>query len=342
MKPIDTVRYAMEKLSPGTFEYKFQMVCDQNGRLLGTITDGDIRRGLLRQVTLNDNVTNVMNTSPSTGNFGQDSQNALKLNSLLGKNIFFLPVLDVEGIVREIVISQRSVPKHCALVMAGGFGRRLGTQTSSTPKPLLTVGDRPILDHILACLEKAPVSEIFVAVHYLGDQIEKFVNGRNNRLPVHVIREEEPRGTAGAISMLPNNPETPIMVLNGDLITDVDLTSFIEFHTAHVLDATIAVARHHLNIPFGVIRYGENGQFLGIDEKPTISHFVAAGIYFLAPIFRTLVRPGESLDMPELLERGRLKALRVAIFPIHEYWLDVGRPSDLAMAHGDWASGIRR
>jgi len=342
ISPANTVRAAMERLNSRDIEYQFQIVCDEANRLLGTITDGDIRRALLRNVALSDPVTRAMNPAPMFGRVDSVEENR---NRLLALSVptSFLPVVDEAGVVREIeVLSNRRPVKYCALVMAGGFGRRLGAHTQSKPKPLLPVGDRPILEHLLERLEQTDVSEIYIAVHYLADQIEEFVNARQRRVPIHVLREHEPRGTAGAIGMLPCGLARPLMVLNGDVVTKLDLDAFLDFHASHIFDASIVVAQHRVTIPYGVIRHGEQGQFFGIDEKPTLENFVAAGIYLLSPAFRDLVGPDESIDMPQLLERGRAKALKVGLFPIHEYWIDIGRPNDLETAGQDFQAGFAK
>jgi NDP-sugar pyrophosphorylase family protein len=217
--------------------------------------------------------------------------------------------------------------------MAGGEGRRLGEKTRSTPKPLLPIGDRPILEHVLSSLETAGVAQIFVTVHYLGEQIEQYLANRDSRAKIDVVWEPAPLGTAGALGILDGRaPREPMLVVNGDIVTGVDFAALHEFHTRHGFDGTAAVTRFDVDIPFGVIRYGEDGLFESIEEKPKISSFVAAGVYYLSPEYLPLVPQGQPMDMPDLLNTGKEIGLQTGLFPIHEYWTDVGRPADLEAA----------
>ena len=315
--------------------YLFQLIVDGNWRLLGTITDGDVRRGILQGATLESPARTCMQTDPRVGRIGADQDNADKLHRI-GRATAFLPLLDEQGIVREVLVdtSEASGP-ITALLMAGGQGTRLGERTRTIPKPLLPVGNKPILAHILDRLEGAQVKDIYISVHYLADQIEQFVAQRQNQANVHMVHEATPLGTAGALGQLKPSHQGPILIMNGDVLTRTDINALIAFHHRHGYDGTIAVARYELQIPFGIIRHNEEGLFNGIEEKPKLSHFVAAGIYCLSPEFIALVPPRKPIDMPELLNLGRSAGLRIGLFPIHEYWLDVGREHDFLTAQQD-------
>jgi len=309
----------------------FFIVVDNDQRALGTITDGDIRRAILDGATLSDPARRCMHDDFQAGRIGDDTNNIALLEGLP-----FLPILDEQDRIAEIIVPTASSPTFTtALVMAGGKGSRLGARTRDKPKPLLPVGDRPILQRILSDLEEAGVRRIFVSVHYLADQIEAFIKTRENKANITTVKETEMLGTAGALGLLPEPLSSPILVVNGDLITQTDFEALNNFHWRHGHDASIAVAQHETEVPFGVIKLDENGLFQGIDEKPTIRHFVAAGIYYLSPECCALIPPNTKLDMPSLLNRIRAAGLKIGLFPIHEYWLDVGRPSDLERAHAD-------
>lgn len=309
----------------------FQVIIDDERRVLGTITDGDIRRALLNGVTLDDPAVRSMHREPLTGTPDDATGNAEKLRKL-GYHAF-LPIIDGAGRLVSILLAAAPPPTaHTAVVMAGGKGRRLGALTANTPKPLLEVKGRPILDHVLARLEQAGIAEIYVSVNYLAEQVRRFVERRSNPVPLTLIEEERPLGTAGALAHLPKTPRGPILVVNGDVVTQVDLVNLQSFHQLHGYDATVAVARHEIEIPFGVIHFDAKGTLSHIEEKPVVSHFVAAGIYCLSPVFCGLVKPGEPLDMPELLNLGKRAGLTIGLFPIHEYWIDVGREGDLERA----------
>jgi dTDP-glucose pyrophosphorylase len=329
--PDAPIRVAMERLSSAPVLFKFQVVCDRAGRLLGTVTDGDVRRAILRGIGIGDPVVRCMKENPVVGRFDVAGDYTGSLNNVPSPTTF-LPLVDGHGMLRSVVVRSGDRPATTALLMAGGLGTRLGARTRDRPKPLLPVGDKPILAHLLDRIEAANTTQVFISVCYLADQIRDFVSGRRNSAKIELLHEADPLGTAGAIGMLPDPMPGPFMVINGDILTQLDFHAFHEFHARHKYDATVAVAQHEVTVPYGVVRTGPDGQFQGIDEKPTLTHFVAAGIYLLSPEFRALVHKGERLDMPRLLDRGRAIGLRTGLFPIHEYWTDVGRPEDLETA----------
>jgi dTDP-glucose pyrophosphorylase len=322
-----SIREALVRLN-GT-RHLFQLVVDSDGLLCGTVTDGDVRRALLRGVTLESPVEDCMHVDFVAGRAGDDRSN----EALLGtgqRPVTFLPVLDSEGVVVEVLVRDVGSSRIAqALVMAGGYGRRLGHRTRETPKPLLHVGSRPILEHVLNKLEMSGIRKIYVSVHYRADQIKRFLEDRDSQAEVEVVEEIEPLGTAGALALIGNSGGAPILVVNGDVITQADFVALHDFHVRHALDATIGVARYDIDVPFGILRYGEDGLFAGIDEKPRISNFIAAGLYYLGPEFTALVPIGKAVDMPELLNLGKRVHLKIGLFPIHEFWADVGQPNDL-------------
>jgi len=273
-----------------------------------------------------------MRTGAISGRIGANAENISKFR-LVGGLIAFLPVVDSANVVREILV-ETGEPRTTltALVMAGGMGTRLGERTRTTPKPLLPIGEKPILGHVLERLEEAGIMDIYIAVHYLAEQIETFVASRNSRAKLHLIREAQPLGTAGALGKLDSTHDGPVLVMNSDVLTRINIHALLTFHHRHGYDGTIAVARYETRIPFGIVRHNEEGLFSEIEEKPQISHFVAAGIYCLSPEFTALVPPDKPMDMPELLNLGRGIGLRIGLFPIHEYWQDIGCPADLAVA----------
>jgi len=330
--PDTSIRDALARLN--ATEHVFQLIVQPGQRLLGTLTDGDVRRALLRDVSLDAQVEQAMHTSFLAGRAGEAEANLIRLAED-DRLVTFLPVLDDQGDVVEVLVSGPDAGISRALVMAGGFGRRLGERTRDTPKPLLPVGGRPILDHVLSGLEDTGVGDVYVSVHYHADQIRQFVDARDSRSAIHLLEEIQPLGTAGALGHIRDDARSPVLVINGDVITNVDLKALHDFHTCDGLDATIGVARYDVDVPFGVVRCGANGLFEGIDEKPRISNFVAAGVYYLSSRIVALVPEGRPLDMPELLNQSKKIGLKIGLFPIHEYWTDVGRPADLEAADAD-------
>lgn len=324
-RPDEVLRAVLERLNVAP--HPFQIVLDEAGRVLGTLTDGDVRRGMLAGATLADPVARCMHRDPKLARAGDPSAPDLL------REWPFVPLVDEAGRLVEILAPTHD-ESHIAgaLVMAGGMGSRLGERTVSVPKPLLPVGGKPILEHILAALEAVRCPRIWVSVHYLAHRIEEFLRQRQNAAEVRVVHETQRLGTAGALGILPERPTGPLLVLNGDVLTRVDFTALDAFHRRHNHDATLAVAHHEVQVPYGVVRHDKAGLFQGIDEKPVLRHFVAAGIYYLGPEVVALAPPHTRMDMPELLNEARRLGLRIGLFPIHEYWADVGRPEDLDAA----------
>lgn len=328
--PSMPIRVVLERID--RTEYLFQVVLDADGCLLGTITDGDIRRAMLTGVELDAPASACMQVNPRTGRSGEMASNVAKLGAI-GSSRRFLPVLDALGHVVEVLVEGERVPGIAhALVMAGGYGRRLGERTKSTPKPLLSVGGRPILDRVISALEDAGVPSITISVHYLATQIADFIAARKNRAHIQFVEEARPLGTAGALGLLKDIGRSSVLVINGDVLTQCNFVSLHDFHVRHGLDGTIGVTRYDVDVPYGVVRQDKDGLFAGVEEKPRISNFIAGGVYYLSPELVALVQPGRPIDMPDLLNRGREIGLRIGLFPIHEYWTDVGHPEDLDAA----------
>lgn len=332
-----TIREAMARLNDvsrreGGRSHQFLVVVDDDQRLYGTLSDGDFRRGIISGCSVEDPVSRCCYCQPRFGREGQHGENVVVLKGLYPQ-ANYLPVVDAVGRVCEILLLDAGQSSSClALIMAGGFGTRLGERTRNTPKPLLPVGDRPILAHILDRFAPVNPEKIFISVHYLAEQISAFSETRPERDRIQLVHEETPLGTAGALGLLPGPLAHPIIVSNGDVLTQLDFSAFWQFFVRHNYDAVIAVAQHTVNIPFGVVQHTADGRFLRIDEKPTLTHYVNAGIYLLSPEFCALVAPNERIDMTELLKRGQQIGLSVGLFPLHEHWTDVGRPEDLEQA----------
>jgi dTDP-glucose pyrophosphorylase len=317
----------------------FQLVVDDGGRMLGTVTDGDTRRALLKGRALDAPVTVCMNDAASAGVVDDDAGNL----RLLGRGrglIPFLPVCETGGKVAEILVAAAGARSMgTALVMAGGFGQRLGALTREVPKPLLTVGDQPILSRLLQRLEESGFDRILVAVHYLADKFEAFLSDYRGQAELRLIVEERPFGTAGAIGLMPEPPSEPFLMVNADVVTEVDFAAMRTFHERHDNDGTVATAQYEYVVPYGVVHSTDDGQLHSVEEKPVIRYNVAAGIYYLSPEFCDLVPDDEPIDMPALLTRGRRSALRIGLFPVHEYWRDIGRPGELeAVNHENQAT----
>jgi dTDP-glucose pyrophosphorylase/predicted transcriptional regulator len=317
------------------------LVVDANRRLLGTVTDGDIRRGILASVALDQQISRVMNQRPLLTALPDTPAHALreKMRALCLRQA---PILDVEGRVTGLVTLEDVVDlgiqrkANWVLVMAGGLGSRLHPLTKDVPKPLLKVGGRPILETILDTLVSQGFVRFFFSLNYRGEMIEEyFGDGSRWGVEITYLRETAPMGTAGPLGLLPETPRHPLVVVNGDLLTQTNFANLIDHHTGRGSSATMCVRKYEMEVPFGVVKLSDD-DIRSIDEKPVHAFFVNAGIYVLEAATLRLVPQGEPLDMPELFRRAVEAGLHVRAFPIHEYWLDVGRPDDFERANQDF------
>jgi len=253
------------------------------------------------------------------------------------KDLLHLPVLDATGIVIGLEIMQNLVfdaPRtNPVLLMAGGFGRRLHPLTQNLPKPLLPVGKKPILETILVQLVEAGFSKFFIAVHYKADRVrEHFGDGSQWDVVIEYLEEEKPLGTAGALGLLdPSIISVPLLMMNGDLLTRLNFGQLLDYHAAHGGSATMCVREYDVQIPYGVVQ-GEGMQVEDITEKPVQKFFVNAGIYVLEPKLVAQCKGDQAEDMPDLLRATIKRGGKVNMFPIHEYWLDIGRMEEYELA----------
>ena len=314
------------------------LVVDDDQRLLGTVTDGDIRRGLLKAMTLDTPVECVMRRSFRSIRESENASDALKIMRLHG--VHQIPVLDTQGRVLSIHLLEdllrRPGRPNAVVLMAGGRGERLRPLTRNCPKPMLPVRGKPMLEIILQQCVDSGFSHIYLSVNYLKQQIiDHFGDGGRWGVTIEYLEEETPLGTAGALSLLPPTLKDPVLVMNGDVLTRFDFNHLMHFHQEHGADATMCVREHVTQIPYGVVQL-DGTTVRGFQEKPAITHFVNAGIYVVSPRSLTLLQPNTPCDMPQLLERVTLQAGQIRAFPIHEYWLDVGQHDMLLRADGEW------
>ncbi len=317
------------------------LVVDEDRRLLGVLTDGDHRRGILRHVPSHDPCISIATKDPVVAPCNISAEEALEMMDRR-KNFIVnqLSLLDDEGRVAGLLL--RSDLVHAdekgvhAMVMAGGFGMRLRPMTADTPKPMLAVGDKPVMAHMLDHLKQAGIKRVNVTTHYRPEKItEYFGDGRDFGVDINYVSEERPLGTAGALSLVKEQKE-PMLVINGDILTRVDFGALIAFHREHKADMTVAVRKYDVPVPFGVIEC-EGAYVSKISEKPTLNFFVNAGIYLLEPTVHQYIPDGERFDMTELIEKLVAAGRPVASFPVHEYWLDIGQHSDFEQAQQDFA-----
>ena len=319
-----TIRDAMEALN--SIEERFLLVMTKDKKLLGTVTDGDIRRAMLKGIGISNKVGLCMNKKPITSN--KEGKNLNFLFSKMKSTFKFLPIINNEKKVLSILLEDRKKVERTALILAGGFGKRLGSITKKTPKPLLKIDSKPILEIILKKLEVANYKKIYVATHYLHQRIEKFLKSRESLADIDIIYEPKPLGTAGSISEIKNKNFNDLTVLNGDIVSEINLDALNQFHLEKKYDLTLTVAHYSYTIPFGVVEFDKNFKYKSLSEKPLKKHFILSGIYCLSKKACKLATKNY-LDMPNLIDHANKLGYKIGIFPIYEYWNDIGTSKSL-------------
>ena len=311
------------------------LIVDNARKLLGTVTDGDIRRALLAGYSMQSPLREIMEKEPTYVRVGHSRRRALQI--LQDKNLLHLPVLDQGGLVvgletiQDLLFEEKK--NNRVLLMAGGFGKRLYPLTKDTPKPLLPVGGKPILETIVEQLVEEGFHHFLFSVHYRAEQVrEHFGDGKRWGIEIQYLEEDKPLGTAGAIGLLdPSQITDPFIVMNADLITKLDFTQLINHHIQSGGAATVCVREYEFTVPFGVVD-GENGSMNKIVEKPIHHWFINAGIYVLQPELIGSFETNTALAMPGLLNNISQEGGKVTMFPIHEYWADVGHMEEYERA----------
>lgn len=336
VRPKASLQEVIQTIDQGAAQ--IALVANAENKLLGVITDGDIRRAILRNESLKSLAENIMcrdfRSLPSTAT----AEEALAF--MRNETLHQIPGIDEQGrVIRLFLLEELINPKkrpNPVVIMAGGEGKRLRPLTQDCPKPMLRVGGKPLLEIILEQCIDAGFQHFYLSVNYLKKQIQDyFDDGARWHVRINYLEETQPLGTGGALSLLPQKPSEPLLVLNGDVLTRVDYSRMLRFHDEHKAAATLCVREHSTQIPYGVVCM-DDLHVLSLEEKPVLSHYVNAGIYLLDPALLDLVPRDRFFDMPTLLEKAIQHQHRVSAFPIHEYWLDVGHPETLERAHGEW------
>ncbi len=318
---------------------KIVLVANEAGVLEGTVSDGDIRRGLLKGLDLSSPLTSIIhrNALVVPPEMGRD----LVMQLMVANKIQQIPVVDeLHHIVGLHLWDEITTPPsrpNLMVIMAGGMGTRLLPHTENCPKPLLPVAGKPMLEHIIERAKLEGFNHFVLAIHYLGHMIEEyFGNGERLGVRINYSREKSALGTAGALSLLSPVPDVPFVVTNGDVITDIRYGELLDFHTRHAASATMAVRVHEWKHPFGVVQL-QGVEIIAFEEKPIARSHINAGVYALDPLALSVLTTDAHCDMPTLFERLQIKKERVVAYPMHEPWLDVGRPLDLQLANSQSA-----
>ena len=333
--PSMTVLEAMQRLDKGAAQ--IVLVVNAQGRLLGTVTDGDTRRALLRGETLDVPVSGIMNRTPQT--IGADASREQAISLMRARTIHQLPVVDAEGRVIELITLDEALrearQETLVVLMAGGIGSRLRPLTETTPKPLLPIGGRPLLEITITNLARQGFGRFLISVNYKANMFREFLaDGKRLGVEIDYVEENEKLGTAGALRLLPTRPTAPVMVMNGDILTNFDALQLLSFHRAHGTAATLCVREYEWQIPYGVVQI-EDGCLSAFNEKPTRREFISAGISMLSPEALDLIPSSGPFDMPALMQAVAAAGSPPAVYPLREYWLDIGHLEDFQRAQND-------
>lgn len=313
------------------------LVVTEENVLLGTVTDGDVRRAILRNVDLEEPVSQIMHPNPVAFREGIPQQDLIDF--MHKRHIRHIPILDDENHVIDIAVlwelAQEQTPVKSAIILTGGLGTRLRPLTNDTPKPLLKVGEKPIVEVILDRLAISGIQESVLTTGYLAEKIETYFQaGEYKDMSVKCVRESKKLGTAGPVRLARDLVSEPVLVMNGDILTKMNFRSMMNFHNDHEAVMTVAVKQYDFQVPYGVVEVSDNF-ITGVTEKPTYYFHVNAGIYLMNFSAIDTIPKNTYIDMPDVIERLVQKGQKVCSFPVSEYWLDIGRPSDFERANND-------
>lgn len=338
-----TLRETIARIDAGAIE--IALVIDRERRLLGTLTDGDVRRALLAGATLDEPIDSIVHHDPITAD--ADTEEAVLVHAMTEQGVDQIPLLRDGRVVdvaflRDLITRAgggRAAADSPVVLMAGGAGVRLRPLTENTPKPMLPVGGRPLLETVLAQVGEAGFSRVFIAVNYRAEVIERhFGDGARFGVDIRYLHESSPLGSAGALRLAAAELDRPFIVMNADLLTNVKLSALMRFHREERNIVTVGVRQYALDLPYGVVDM--NGtRVLSLREKPRLRFFVNAGLYAVDPSAVSFIAGlPDRFDMPDLVEAALASRSRVGGFPVREYWLDVGQLNDYDRAHEDHAT----
>ena len=334
--PDTSIRQTIQVIDASAMQ--IALVVDQANQLLGTVTDGDIRRCILRGIGLDQAVTQIMNTQPTVARADEPQEQVLANMQL--KQLHRIPIVEASGRVVGIEFLEQLIQPHhkenWVVLMAGGLGSRLESLTSNCPKPMLMVGNKPLLETILENFIAYGFHRFYISVNYMADMVKAhFGDGVRWNVDIRYLEENQRLGTAGALALLPEKPVKPILVMNGDVLTKVNFRQLLEFHLEQKVRASMCVREYDFQVPYGVVKI-DNHRITGIDEKPIQRFFVNAGVYVLEPEVLALIPEQAYFDMPSLFEKLIAAGEEAAVFPIREYWLDIGQRADYDRANGEF------
>lgn len=334
--PIESsIRDAIIILNNG---HRVCVIINKDSSIYGIVTDGDIRRGLMQGILLEDSVTSVANKNPF---LIQDGLQELEMKNLLNeRNHIVAPIINAKGTLVGLVKLEdleekysKTLSDDCSvLIMAGGFGKRLKPLTDKIPKPMINVGGKPILENLILSFKRQGFNEFMISVNYLSNVImEHFGDGSKFGIKIQYIEETDPLGTAGALSLIKDfNKHT--VIINGDILHKIDFRRVLEFHIKKNNDFTVCSKQYSYELPYGNIELNNDFEILSLEEKPILNFIISGGAYIISPTVKNLIKPNAHIDMPELINRAINNKMKVRSFLLHEDWIDIGIPRELQLA----------
>lgn len=336
LNPTSTIREALKIIDSGAM--KIALVVDENEKLLGTLTDGDIRRALLKNLSLDNIIESIIFRTPTVCKIDDTKEKILEI--AVEKKLYQIPVVDNNGKLIGIEeVDELLKPKHKknkVVLMVGGLGTRLRPLTEKTPKPMLKVGDKPILETIILNFKKYGFTDIILSVSYKSEMIENyFGNGSKFGVNIKYVHEEKRMGTAGALSLIREKLDEPFFVMNGDLLTNINFEHMMDYHIQNSSMATMGVREYDFQVPYGVVSI-DGVNIKSIEEKPIHNFYVSGGVYVLDSKVLSFIPENEFFDMPTLFEKVIANGMKSISFPIREYWLDIGRMEEFEKANNEY------
>ena len=343
VQPDEFIQKAIEIID--NYKSKFVIVVNEKYELIGTITDGDVRRGLLKGYKLEDPVRSVMNKEPISINEHEPKKASLELMNKY--RLSQLPIINknkrVIGLrlLNELIHKKSQKKDNLVILMAGGLGKRLRPFTDHTPKPLIEINGKPILEIILENMIYEGFTNFFISINYMADKIiDYFGDGSKWQVSIEYLQEKEPLGTAGSLSLLNVVPNKPIIVLNSDLVTKASFQDMLEFHSQQEnSELTMGLVEYDFEIPYGIVRL-DDGKIVEMKEKPVQNFFVNAGIYIIEPRVLKEIPHNTYMDMTDVIRNIIDTSKKATAYPIREYWIDIGRLQDLKKANDDIDNGL--
>ncbi|MGJ1224638.1 nucleotidyltransferase family protein [Sphingobacterium siyangense] len=330
-----TVRDALVKLDQLAYD-AILFVVDEEKKLIGSMTDGDLRRGFIRGLGFDDHLIDFIQPSPKF--IFERDYNLDKLDLFRNNHFKIVPILNEEKAIVDILNfrTRTTLIPADAVLMAGGEGKRLRPLTEKTPKPLLKVGDKPIIEYNIERLKKVGIKNVNLSINYLGDQlIDYFGDGKDRNLNIQYVKEEKPLGTIGSILLVDHFSHDDIIVMNSDLLTNIDFADFFQTYKKTDADMAVATTSYHVDVPYAVLEVNESNTVKSLKEKPRYTYYSNAGIYILKRDLLKMIPENQFFDITDLMDRILEMNLKLVTYPINGYWLDVGKHEDFKKAQED-------